>query len=230
MDYRHELKFLLPETELTLLYHMLLPLMRPDEHQKNGGYMIRSLYFDDLDDSCLQENESGVDQRQKFRIRIYDGNSDVIHLEKKEKLKGMTKKSKTNLTLDECKKYMAGPGLTYQETDTALKKELYLKGQMSGMKPSCIVEYYRTALVERCGNVRITFDKNIAGSSQCGAFLDKDIRTVPVLPKGVHILEVKYDEFLPDYIREILEMSPLQQTTFSKYYYVRQALLETYSI
>ena len=95
---------------------------------------------------------------------------------------------------------------------------------MNRMLPKCIVEYERTAFVDKRGNVRITFDRNISGSDRIEDFLDKTIYRTPVLPEGQHILEIKYDEFLPQYLAELLEIGTLQQTSFSKYYYVREIL------
>ena len=59
--------------------------MKPDIHQTDSCYEIRSLYFDDCDDSFLEENESGVDQRKKYRIRIYDTKGEIIHLKLRKK-------------------------------------------------------------------------------------------------------------------------------------------------
>ena len=72
------------------------------------------------------------------------------------------------------------------------------------------------------GNVRITFDKNICGTNQVHSFFDEILPAVPVLPKGMHILEVKYDELLPDHIRDVLNTIPLRRLSFSKYYYTRK--------
>lgn len=117
--------------------------------------------------------------------------------------------------------YMSGkmPGLYGQSSE--LEKEFYAEIRMNGMHPVCIVEYERTAYVERIGNVRITFDRNISGSERTGAFLDKEISGVPLLPEGQHVLEVKYDELLPEYISEALNPGILRRTSFSKYYYAR---------
>ena len=92
---------------------------------------------------------------------------------------------------------------------------------MNGMHPKSIVEYERTAFVEPRGNVRITFDRNISGCEKISGFFDRTLPAVPVLPKGQHVLEVKYDELLPEYIAGVLELGRLQQTAFSKYYYSR---------
>ena len=85
-----------------------------------------------------------------------------------------------------------------------------------------IVEYEREAFVEKNGNVRITFDMNIGASYDVKRFFDKDIYAGPTMEAGAHILEVKYDELLPDYIRKILDIGSLQRTAFSKYYFARQ--------
>lgn len=111
------------------------------------------------------------------------------------------------------------PALTTADTD--LKKELYAQIKGSGMHPVCIVEYERTAFVEPVGNVRVTFDRNISGCENCTNFLEKEIPLIPLLPKGQHVLEVKYDELLPEYIAEVLNLGVLQRTSFSKYYYAR---------
>lgn len=221
MDYRHELKFLVSEAELETIRYRLKLLMRQDAHQKKGAYTVRSLYFDDLFDSCKRENEDGTDNRKKYRIRIYDGNGDVIKLEKKMKTRDMTRKVSETISKEECLAYMSGrpPGLKPESTE--LEKELYGEIRIKGMHPVCIVEYERTAFVEPKGNVRITFDRNISGNEKIKGFLNRKTQVVPLLPKGNHILEVKYDEFLPGYISEALETGRLQRTSFSKYYYAR---------
>ena len=55
-------------------------------------------------------------------------------------------------------------------------------------------------------------------------FFDKNLRKMPLMSGGHHILEVKYDELIPDYINQILELGRLEQTTFSKYYIARQMI------
>ena len=224
MEYRHEMKFLVSEGELEILHYRLLPVMKKDIHQKGNSYLIRSMYFDDINDSCKKENEDGIDNRRKFRIRLYDGSTDVLHLEKKEKYRGMTRKNSTDIDKSNCEKYMSGEIPGYRSDMTEIEKELYSEAMACQMMPKCIVEYERSAYIDPRGNVRITFDRNIAGCEKVNSFFNEKIYKIPVLPKGQHILEVKYDEFLPEYLAELLEIGSLQQTSFSKYYYVREAL------
>lgn len=221
MEYRVEQKYLITEERIAYLKQKLENCMQYDGNAAGESYLIRSLYFDDMYDTCLKENEAGTDIREKFRIRTYDNDSSLIHLELKQKRKGFTKKQKERLTKEECLSFMEGKSSELKKEDGFLKKKLYSQGILRRMQPVQIVEYERTAFVEPMGNVRVTFDKNIGGTADISTFFDEYIPTVPAMPTGVHILEVKYDEFLPDYIKEILEIGSLRKTSFSKYYYTR---------
>lgn len=223
MEYRVEQKYLVSEGQLLFLQKQLEGCMAYDKHYPDGEpYTIRSVYFDDMYDSFLQENEDGTDNREKYRIRIYNGDLSRIHLECKSKLNGYTKKVKENLTRQECLCYINKEPLVLQAEDGFLKKKIYALHQLSRLQPVQIVEYERVALVEEIGNVRITFDRNIGGSTQVEDFMQERVDLLPALPKGMHILEVKYDELLPDYITRLLRSVSLQRTSFSKYYFTRK--------
>lgn len=198
--------------------------MHQDIHQVEDCYEIRSLYFDDYYDRCMGENEAGVDDRKKYRIRTYCNDLKTIHLEIKEKHNEMTKKVFCDLTKKECAQIMNG-SLPLTIGSRMPLNQLQIQMRCAQMKPSVIISYERTAFVCPVGNVRITFDRNIMASCCCNEFFNQRIsEMVPVLPRGVHVLEVKYDEFLPDYIARQLEIGTLQHTTFSKYYLGRLAV------
>ena len=207
-----------------LLAGRLKNVMSQDIHQEGDCYEIRSLYFDDLWDRCLDENEAGVDRREKYRIRIYDPRSDVIHLEIKEKNRGLTKKRACDLSREECLAIMEGE-LPLNPDGRAPLNSLQLQMRCARMEPKVIIAYERTAFVHPSGNVRITFDRNIMASRNREEFLEDRVSgMVPVLPAGMHVLEVKYDEFLPDTIAQQLEIGKLRKTAFSKYYLGRLAI------
>lgn len=170
MKYRHEFKFLVKDYQLDILRERLQLVMRYDSNQKDKSYSIRSLYFDDLQNTCYHENESGIDNRSKFRLRIYDGKTDIIKLEKKSKKRNMTQKESVSISKDECIQYLRGNFLADEIQENMLMKELYVKNRMFGMQIKTIVEYERTAFVEKIGNVRITFDRNISASDQLEFF------------------------------------------------------------
>ena len=189
---------------------------------ESGVYNIRSLYFDDIYDTCYRENEAGTDPREKFRIRIYDHSSERISLELKRKVRGKTQKLSCLLTEEQCRGLMEGEIPVLQENSPALLRKLCLLMQTRHMRPKVIVEYERVPYVYPHGNVRITMDENISASNRTDRFLERQIPLRPILEAGQHILEVKYDEYLPDGIYRTIQSGNLRQTAFSKYYLCRR--------
>lgn len=218
MEYRVEEKYICTEGELRILAGRLSPFMEEDAHHgEEGRYQIRSLYFDDYDNTCFAETMDGVNDRKKFRIRIYGGCADKISLEIKYKCSGMTKKESCPLTERQCRAVMAGKVPSYQKGDPKVLHMLFLAMRTSLLRPVVIVQYERTAYINKTGNVRVTFDRNISASADIRNFLDPKLRLLPVMEKGKHVLEVKYDEVLPSYIAQALETGRQQQTPYSKY-------------
>lgn len=223
MDYRNEIKYLVSETQLVLLENRIRNLIQPDRHAgADGTYQIRSLYFDDFENTYYRENEMGTDPREKFRIRIYNGDPGRISLELKKKQHGMTQKLSCLLTEEQCRELMAGRPLPADPSYPPVLQKMNLLMKTRLLKPKVIVEYDRTPFVEKLGNTRVTFDRNIRSSNAVASFLEKRVPARPIMPAGKQILEVKYDEFLPDYLYRNLQLSHLRQTTFSKYYLCRR--------
>ena len=224
MDYRVENKYIVSDLDLAVIYKRLNSVMSMDAHQTGDSYEIRSVYFDDIYDSCMSDNDAGVDCRKKYRIRIYDPKSSPIKLEIKEKLNGLTKKTSCNITKCEWEYLLNGTD-ELQFGERAPLNELLLKKKCCKMNPKTIIVYERTAFVHPVGNVRITFDRNIMASKILDSFFDDRVDgLIPVLPTGMHVLEVKYDELLPDIIAKQLEIGKLCKTAFSKYYLGRLAI------
>ena len=220
--YRHEYKYLAPETTLVALEERVQSVLARDAHVgERGNYTIRSLYFDDLYNTCYRENVNGTDPREKFRIRIYNGGTDRITLELKQKVKGMTRKIAVPLSYERCRALLDGDLLTVRDDDSFLYKKFYAQVLARNLHPVTIVSYERVPFIWREGNVRVTFDRNITSSEDFSRFFDDDIVQRPVLPQYQNLLEVKFDEFLPDFIYELLQTGSLAQTTFSKYYVCR---------
>lgn len=215
--FRHELKYLISNAETAMLKARLPGLMPLDAHAGNGGYRIRSLYFDDYDDRCLLENENGTDPREKYRIRIYNHSVSRITLECKRKERGMTHKSSCPLTLEQTEELMAGRPLSNVGQLPPLLRKFTAEMLIYRLRPVVIVEYDRIPYVYRDGNVRITLDTNISSSRDGMGFLDAEIPRRPVMPLGLQLLEVKYDAYLPDFIYQSLQLSGLRQTAYSKY-------------
>lgn len=223
VKHRHELKYNITAAQLQLIKTRIGRLMSLDSHVgANGSYTIRSLYFDDYYDSCFWENENGTDPREKFRIRIYNHSTDRITLECKRKERGKTLKTACPLTLAQTEYLMEGKALPDIGQQPPLLQKLTLEMLTRQLHPVVIVEYDRIPYVYPNGNVRATLDSNIASSSAIECFLDEQVQKRPVMPLGQQLLEVKYDEYLPDFLYRSLQLPSLQQTAFSKYYLCRK--------
>lgn len=221
--FRHELKYQVSAAQIEMIRNRINHLLPADKHAgPDGIYNIRSLYFDDIYNRCYYENENGTDPREKFRIRIYNHSSDRITLECKRKERGKTHKTSCPLTLEQTKWLMAGKVLPNIAQQPPLLQKLTMQMLSRGLRPVVIVEYDRVPYVYSNGNVRITLDCNIMSSTAIGQFLDDQIPRRLIMPMGQQLLEVKYDEYLPDFIYRNLQLQNLRQTAFSKYYLCRK--------
>lgn len=231
--YRHELKFLCGENELFHMENKIRHICRLDKHAGDSGtYAIKSLYFDTIDDRCYSENMAGTDPRKKYRIRIYNDQTDTIHLECKYSRHGLKSKDTCSITRAQCENLMRGISIwdSLREEDSTenskqqeLLRRFLAERDMEILSPKVIVEYVRTPYVFPAGNVRITFDRNIRSSPKISSFLERTQAMRSILPQGIHILEVKYDEMLPGAILELVSGGQdLQRTSFSKYALCRQ--------
>lgn len=220
--FRNELKYICSEGELIQLQSRIQMLCDADAHAgPEGIYNIRSIYFDDLQNRYFFENENGTDPREKFRIRTYNASDSRITLECKKKERSMTHKDSCQLSKEQYQKILDG-SLSTSDVNSTLLEKFYLIQEQRHLQPKVIVAYERTPFVYTFGNVRITFDRNIGSSTDISAFFDPYLPVRPILPLGKNILEVKYDELLPNFLYEAMSLGSLRQTTFSKYYLCRK--------
>lgn len=215
MDFRHEVKHEINRSDMIAIRQRLRAVAYPDSHAVNGVYRIRSLYFDNLNDKALRENLNGLSRREKFRIRYYNGDTSVIHLEKKSKVGGLGRKESASLTVKQAQQIADGDLTWMLHSDAPLVRELYSKMTTQGLQPKTIVDYTREPFVFPAGNVRVTLDYDIRSGMRCTDFLDADCVTVPVT--DTIILEVKWNSFLPDIIRDAVSLESRQEGAFSKY-------------
>lgn len=221
--FRHEYKFLCSNQEMVVLEHRVKTLLALDQNALTKGfYHIRSVYFDDYHRTCVKRNEDGTDQRVKYRIRTYNVAQDKIVLEKKEKVHGMTRKFQCELSKEQAGTLLLGNILSMEKSEFDLYpqvlKELLVLMKTRGLKPCMIVSYDRIPYIYKEGNVRITFDQNIAASTRIEDFFEESLEVRPILPLNQQLMELKYDEYLPQTIKKVLEIGRLRQMTFSKFY------------
>lgn len=219
---RHEEKFICSDRQLFLLEHRLRSVLPPDGHQKGEGYRIRSLYLDTLDDRLYRESLNGVERRHKYRIRFYNLADDLFRLERKDTVGSLKQKVSARLSKEEVQAFLNGEGI--DPKDTELLNEVHILQNAEGLRPVCVVDYFRTAFVYPLGNIRITFDRNISCTHRTMDFFREDALLLPVTPRGRHVLEVKFDGILPGFVAAALNIGELERISFSKYAYARNVI------
>lgn len=214
--YRYEKKFLINNIQMELLKNNLSAALYLDKNIKNddGSYFIRSVYFDDYKDTSYNQVIDGISKREKYRIRYYDYDPSYITLEKKSKVNNLGKKDKDTLTREMTEKIIKGEEVI---TDKTVVNELQRVMKSRFYRPVIIIDYNRRAFTYPINDVRITIDYNISCSYETDKFFDKDINSIPLLEKNTAILEVKYNDFLPDVIKRVINIKNMEVTSFSKY-------------
>lgn len=216
--FRHEFKYYINFFEYEALKRRLSAILKKDSYSDvNGEYHIRSLYFDDIHNSALYEKQAGVLAREKFRIRIYNISDKVIKLEKKSRIGQFIHKESASITREEYDMIINKDIEFLLNSDNRLLKEFYFHIKAKLLKPDVIVDYVREAYISNLNNIRITFDKHLKSGLMRTDMFDKDIPTIDVIEKPQFILEIKYDHFLPDYIKGMLQLSSNQRYAISKF-------------
>lgn len=216
MDFRNEIKFEVSAGDMTAIRSRLQAVMRLDEHAVDGRYLIRSLYFDTPSDKALMEKLNGVNVREKFRLRYYNNDLSLIHLEKKSKINGLCNKQTATIDKAAVQDILSGNLSHLLDHDEPLVQELYAKMSNSLLMPKTIVEYLREPYIFAPGNVRVTLDYNLRTGIGCSEFLKPDCAILPVWNAPI-ILEVKWDEYLPLVIKDAIQLDNRRSGAFSKY-------------
>ena len=201
-----------------LLQSRLDCILQKDINQAVGnGYQVTSVYFDDMADTNYQDAEDGNARRVKYRIRIYNNSLRTIKLEVKFKQYNRVLKKTKEIALDELRLLLEGRCIADSRITCDSPVTLFnLAIKQRGLKPKVIVEYDRMAYIYNPGNVRITFDTNIRSSKKIEDF-GKENAVFHYLRDTDRILEVKYDEFMPGFIFQLLELGNMNQVSCSKY-------------
>ncbi len=220
MNGRHELKYYINSADYAQLCARLRTVAKLDKNADvDGKYTIQSLYFDNYTDKAVIEKLSGLSRREKFRLRYYNTDTSFIKLEKKSKVNRLCYKESATITKEQCIALLEGNYDVLKVPEVPLLMELYTKIHYQNLRPRSIVNYNREAYVYHAGNARITFDSQIKTSNNVMGFLNPELAAIPAA--NSIILEVKYDGFLPDIIRDIVQIGWRNQTEFSKYVVAR---------
>jgi SPX domain protein involved in polyphosphate accumulation len=218
VTYRHEYKHTINLMEYHTIRQRLKVVTQPDPHANSDGrYHIRSLYFDNDEDKALKEKYYGLPKREKYRIRLYNYDENYIRLEKKSKIDSVCSKQAVTLSRAQTEMIISGSVSGMSQSQDPVLLEFFTKMVSQRLRPKTLVDYWREAYVYPYGNVRITFDMDIRTGLLATGLFDSETPMVQVLDSGLVLLEVKYDNFLPDIIRDLIQTNTRQTSSYSKY-------------
>lgn len=214
---RKEKKYLINSIQVNKLSMMLANVLHEDEHNKNDGYSIRSLYFDSIDDRDYQDKEDGVEVRRKIRLRCYGSNAEYAMLEMKQKQGDNQKKRSLKMEKEDAKELIRGNYGILLKYSNPFASECYALMNMECYKPKAVVEYKRKAYIAKENNIRITIDSNIIATESCFDIFSDNLLQNSVYNPYLAVLEVKYNGFLLSYIKDVINNCNEIQTSVSKY-------------
>jgi hypothetical protein len=208
---RHELKYHLSYAEYLVLQSRIKSLLARDENAGPDGYAVRSVYFDDLHDTAYREKINGLFERRKFRIRAYNNDPSYIKLECKEKQNRVVIKQAAQIDSVACAALLKGDfeALT---AGSGLLGDFYCAAKETGLHAVVTVDYQREAYTYPSSRLRLTFDKHLRASG----LTDEEV-SLPVYPHDSVIMEIKYDEVMPEIVRAVIGNGLGKSLSLSKY-------------
>jgi VTC domain len=214
---RQEKKFLISLPQFYRHSHNLSQILQLDNHSEGDGYLIRSLYFDTLEDRDYHEKEEGVELRRKIRLRIYDPNANFASLEMKQKQGAQQKKRSLRLTRRDAKQLIIGDYSVLLKYEEPFAAECYSLMNMLCYRPKTVVTYKRKAFVAKANDIRITFDHHIIGTESSFDIFSENLLESSILDPYLGVLEVKFNGFLFGYIKDMINECNTSEVSVSKY-------------
>ncbi len=221
---RYELKYYLNQVQSDSAMLQLSSLMEMDNYCVNRqGYRVRSLYFDSIDDECLYQKQSGNLLRKKIRLRTYgDDANNTVKFEIKRKYGQIIKKDSVTISKGDAKEVCLGNYAILLDKNNPVLNEIYTTFVTKLYKPKVIVEYIRVAFVSPVSNIRVTFDQDLHSNINHLDLFSSVRDMMPVVIEGKQILEIKYDEFFPGYLKNVLSAVSSERMAISKYTLARR--------
>lgn len=220
---RQEKKFIVNNYEYYKAAFIFNQVMIPDEHNGLNGYMVRSLYFDTVDDKDFNEKKDGVSKRRKIRLRVYNPKDDFAFLEIKAKDGGYQEKRSLKISKNDALELIKGNYDVLVKYEEDFAKECYTIMKTEHYIPKTVVQYNRKAFIARENNIRLTFDSNIRANEVNFNIFDEDLLLYPVFTNSSIVFEVKYNGFLLSFIKDLMDNVNKSELSVSKYCLARMA-------
>jgi hypothetical protein len=222
--FRNEIKYYISYIDYIRIKEILSRFLKTDTHAVPGeGYWIRSLYFDTPDNKEYMEKIMGIEERKKIRLRLYDTATERIKLEIKNKYNNYLKKETTFITREQAVMLINGDRSFLLNMYNSILNRAYCFMAEQYYAPVVIVDYMRDAFIENYNNIRITLDRNITACVTDYDIFKSNLNLFPVFESSTIVMEVKYDLFLPTWLKMILSCIQTVNAAISKYCYSREA-------
>jgi hypothetical protein len=103
--------------------------------------------------------------------------------------------------------------------DEEVCRSMFIESRINGMRNSVITDYRREAFVYPVSNLRITFDSHLhAGIARDGFdIFDAKLPTMRVYPFDSVIMEIKYDDYMPEFVTRLFPPHMGSFASISKY-------------
>ncbi|MBN1647670.1 MAG: polyphosphate polymerase domain-containing protein [Spirochaetales bacterium] len=213
-EYRYEYKYLISPVQYHLIKSRINPLMDIDANASSERYSVRSLYYDNISKTGYMSKINGLYSRYKYRLRMYQHDPRTLKFEQKLKKGDLVRKHSILLSVHDAQKILKAdysPFLAIQEN--AIYSDLISSNYM----PCLIIDYIREPYVHNPGNIRITFDFDVFSRPKVSDFFRKITPGIPVYDGNCIIMEIKYSNWLPVWLKQIIQDRIGTRQSISKY-------------
>ena len=212
--FRHEYKYVISYDEMLRLRTKFNEVLNIDRNY--NGYMIRSLYFDSVNDDDYYDKLGGEVNRKKIRLRIYEPNSKKVKLELKSKYDIHQLKESLVISREDAEQLIKENYEILLKYNSEIANKIYIMLKKGLYKPKVVIEYQRIAYITGT-TTRVTFDFDIKSSTNIKDFFKENINYTYITDKKDVVLEIKFDRFLEPYISNILSNYQSRFQSVSKY-------------
>lgn len=170
---RFEFKYRLSEHLAADIYRFAHFHLEPDQHSRDGDYIVNSLYFDTPDDRDAQETDEGIALRSKVRLRCYNSKPRPPYfLELKQRFGSSIYKTRAALEPEDAERIASGlPPVAAYRCRSAVEALDTIREVIDHreMTPRAWVKYDRSAWTSPWADgVRMTFDRRVETQARCG--------------------------------------------------------------
>lgn len=219
---RREIKYFIGVEDYLYFRSVFSMFLNSDKHNVEGGYVVRSLYFDSIDNIDFHDKLDGEKNRKKIRIRVYSPYDKVAKLEVKYKFNVNQRKESLSITREDAIEIISCNYSVLLKYNDALAHKVYVMMTTYLYKPVVTIEYKREAFFHNEYGIRSTLDTNITSSETDFNIFSDNMVLLPVFDITKPVLEVKYDKYLYSWFKDLLSIKQCTVSSISKYCHSRQ--------